>query len=446
MRSPHRFGSTSLLALVVPLALAFVLLGTTFESTAAAQAESSEPVEEAEAEASVPTPQAGSGEAKVGPTLDIYGFAQLDAIYDFQRVDPNWDATLRSSTIPVTCEGAGNSDEGCGRNSGNMTFSVRQSRFGVKGHVPTDYGSLETHFEFDLFGVGSDAGKTTFRLRHAYGSLGQVGAGQTWSLFMDPDVFPNTMDYWGPTGMIFLRNPQLRWTPVRNDEWSVAVALEAPGSAVDEGKLRIVAPELSTDGWNGYPDLTFQARRTGGWGHVQVAGILRAVGYEVTNQPGRNSSGHEMGGGLNVSSTIKVFAKDTINLQLAGGYGIANYLNDGGTDIAPDNQTPGGISGAETVPLIAWLAYYNRTWSDKLTSSIGISEARQFTIGGQADNAFATAHYANLNLLFHPIAGMTIGPEYVWGRLNVKSGADETDNRIMLSVKYVFGVTVGAKS
>ena len=25
---------------------------------------------------------------------------------------------------------------------------------------------------------------------------------------MDPDVFPNTIDYWGPTGMMFLRNPQ----------------------------------------------------------------------------------------------------------------------------------------------------------------------------------------------------------------------------------------------
>ncbi len=98
------------------------------------------------------------------------------------------------------------------------------------------------------------------------------------------------------------------------------------------------------------------------------------------------------------------------------------------------------------MPLIAWLAYYNRTWSDRFTSSIGISEARQFTIGGQAESAFATAHLANVNLLFHPIPGMTVGPEYVWGRLNVKSGADETDNRLMVSVKYVFGVTVGSKS
>lgn len=132
---------------------------------------------------------------KPGPSLDIYGFAMLDSIYDFQRTDPNWDATLRPSTIPVVCEGPGNTDEGCGRNSGNMIFSVRQSRFGVKGHMPTAIGQIDTIFEFELFGVGGNAGETTFRLRHAYGELGQFGAGQTWSLFMDIDVFPNTIDY-----------------------------------------------------------------------------------------------------------------------------------------------------------------------------------------------------------------------------------------------------------
>jgi hypothetical protein len=426
MRPIDRLGSILLIAL---LAL------SVFVGAAAAQDEATK-AEEA------PTATADPAPPKSGPTLSVYGFAQLDAIYDFQRSNPDWDATLRPSTIPVTCDGTADSDDGCGRNTGNMTFSVRQSRFGVKGHVPTEYGDFNTQFEFDLFGVGGDAGQTTFRLRHAYGELGQVGAGQTWSLFMDPDVFPNTMDYWGPTGMIFLRNPQLRWTPIRSEEWSVAVALEAPGSAVDEGKLRITAPELDASAWNSYPDFTAQVRRSGSWGHVQVSGILRAVGFQVDDQPGRNSSGHELGGGVNVASTLNVFEKDTINLQFAGGSGIANYLNDGGTDIAPDDSTPTGVRRATTVPLVSWLAYYNRTWSEKFTSSIGYSEVRQFTVGGQSDVAYDMGQYANVNVLFHPISGMTIGPEYIWGRLNLKGGADETDNRLQLSVKYVFGITV----
>ena len=61
--------------------------------------------------------------------------------------------------------------------------------------MPLRWGIFKTKFEFDMFGVGSDEGKTTIRLRHAYGELGQFLAGQTNSLFMDIDVFPNTIDY-----------------------------------------------------------------------------------------------------------------------------------------------------------------------------------------------------------------------------------------------------------
>jgi hypothetical protein len=30
---------------------------------------------------------------------------------------------------------------------------------------------------------------------------------------MDPAVFPNSIEYWGPNGMIFFRSVQLRYTP-----------------------------------------------------------------------------------------------------------------------------------------------------------------------------------------------------------------------------------------
>ena len=62
---------------------------------------------------------------------------------------------------------------------GNVFFSVRQTRFGVKSSTQTAMGELFTQFEWELFGTGVDAGQTTFRLRHAYGELGSVGVGQT---------------------------------------------------------------------------------------------------------------------------------------------------------------------------------------------------------------------------------------------------------------------------
>jgi len=106
---------------------------------------------------------AASRAADAEGTFDIYGLAQVDAIYDFGRVDPDWRDGFRPSKI-ANPEGEYGSD-------GQTSMSVKQSRFGVKGTVPTGDGHapLSFKFEFDLFGVGADAGQTTFHLRYAYG-------------------------------------------------------------------------------------------------------------------------------------------------------------------------------------------------------------------------------------------------------------------------------------
>ena len=119
---------------------------------------------------------------------------------------------------------------------GNTFFSARQTRLGVRSTLPTDLGDLKTTFEFELFGTGVDAGQTTFRLRHAYGELGKWGAGQTWSPFMDIDVFPNSVEYWGPTGMVFFRNIQVRYMPIQGDT-RMTIALERPGASADQGDV-----------------------------------------------------------------------------------------------------------------------------------------------------------------------------------------------------------------
>jgi len=370
-----------------------------------------------------------------GPELNIYGFVQLDAIYDFNTVDPKWKAALRPSKIPVNCPGGPANDPGCGQN-GNTTFSVRQSRFGVTGDFPTDAGELHTKFEFDMFGVGVDEGQTTIRLRHAYGELGPFLAGQTNSLFMDGDVFPNTIEYWGPGGMIFFRNIQLRWTPMRTDHAKFAVALENPGSAIDVGNA--VNPEGWT-AWNPYPDLTAQYRVNQAWGHAQVAGIVRWLGYQnptLIKGVGTptNNSGHVLGGGINLSGSLNTHGKDKLLAQLAYGKGIANYFNDCCTDVAPNSA----LSRAEAVPLLGWLLYYDHYWNQKWSSSIGYSGQNQNNSGGQADNAFNNGSYASGNLLYYPAKGVMTGVELLWGQRENKNGNKGDDTRVQYSVKYDF--------
>src|ERR1700756_3977456 len=199
-------------------------------------------------------------------SIDIYGFVMLDSGYDFKQENPNWFDVLRPTQLP--------SFKGEFAPDGNVFAGVRQSRFGVKSSTPTAFGDLNTIFEFELFGTGVDAGQTTFRLRHAYGELGQFGAGQTWSPFMDIDVFPNSLEYWGPNGMVFFRNVQVRWMPLRKGGLHLTFAAERPGASADQGiysgriELENVYPKFDL------PDLSWQVRVIREWGYVQTAGIF----------------------------------------------------------------------------------------------------------------------------------------------------------------------------
>jgi hypothetical protein len=384
------------------------------------------------------TPQAWSAEGD--RAFEIYGFAQADYIQDIGgRLDPDWDDAFRPSKICF--------DEACG-GDGQSSLSVKQSRFGVKGRMPTGSGTapIDFKFEFDLFGTGVDAGQTTMRLRHFYGEWGPLLAGQTHSLFMDIDVFPNTIDYWGPSGMVFYRNVQIRYTPFRNEHSHFAVAIERPGNDIDAGGLRLIdgLEDLEVQNDEELPDLTAQYRYGGDWGHVQVGGILRKVGYEVRASPDDPwVDGSEVGWGVNLSGVFNVFEKDAVRLQVVFGEGIASYMNDGGMDLAPSaTRTSGVVTGLEskTVPLMGVVAYYDHWWSEKWSSSIGYSFTEVDNTNFQEPDTFQKSNYASGNLLYYPVDNLMIGGELLWGQRTNLGDESEDDVRFQFSVKYNFGI------
>jgi hypothetical protein len=372
--------------------------------------------------------------------FEIYGFAQADLIQGFDgRLDPDWDDAFRPSKIGI--------DEQFG-SDGQSSISVKQSRFGVKGTMPTGEGvtPLTFKFEFDLFGTGADAGQTTFRLRHAYGEWGPLLAGQTNTLFMDGDVFPNTIDYWGPAGMVFYRNVQIRWTPYKTANSHFAIAVERPGNDIDSGNLRLIEglEDLQVQNDETLPDLTAQYRFGGERGHLQVAGILRKVGFEVRESSAdRWSSGSETGWGINVGSSINTVGKDKILLQFVYGEGIASYMNDGGMDLAPAatfNQVAVTNVEAEAIPLTGVVAYYDRYWSDRWSSSIGYSYTEVDNTNFQAGDTFNKGEYASVNLLHYPADNLMVGGEFLYGRRTNNDGADGDNMRFQFTVKYNFGI------
>jgi hypothetical protein len=372
-----------------------------------------------------------------GPSMEIYGFAMLDIGHDFKQINPNWSDTMRVTRLPSFENEFGRDHD---------TFAgVRQSRLGVRANVPTDLGELKTTFEFELFGVGVDEGQTTFRLRHAYGELGAFGAGQTWSPFMDPDVFPNSLEYWGPTGMVFFRNVQVRWIPLVGDR-SVVVALERPGASGDGGIYADRIEIQNIDARFPIPDISGAYKMTEDWGYVRAAGIFRLIKWDDLLDDQLELSGDAVGWGINLSSNLKVRASDTIRLQFAFGEGIQNYMNDAPADVGivpnPGNAVQ-PILG-EALPLLGVVAFIDLNWSAKWTSTVGYSFLDIDNSAGQAPNAFKKGQYALANLLYHPTSKLFYGPELQWGdRENFSDGFSSDDVRVQFSVRYDFAASVG---
>ena len=392
-------------------------------------------VQEPQGQAGAPPPDP----MKKGPRMQIYGFAMLDLINDFDQINPDWYDVERPTKLPAFPNEFGE--------NGNFWASIRQTRFGVRSWLPTGWGEVKTEFEFDLFGVGVDAGQTTIRLRQAWGSLGPFLAGQTNSVFMDGDVFPNVVEYWGPNGMVFFRNVQLRWTPI-DGKGQLAIAIERPGASGDSGQFADRIELQNIKGHFPYPDVTAHYKYGDDWGHVQIAGIFRYIGWTDTLQDQFDLSGHTLGWGVNGSAVLKVTKTGTLRLEASYGQGIENYMNDAPVDVAAQSN-PGNpvtpVTG-KALPVFGMVAYYDINWSDKFSTAIGYSRLDISNATEQLPAAFKSGQYASTNLLWYPVQNVMTGLEFQWGRRqNFTDGFAVNDFRIQFSAQYKFSFDLGGK-
>jgi DcaP outer membrane protein len=386
------------------------------------------------AAATSPKPQ---DDKKGESTFQIYGFAMLDAGYQFKQNDPDWFDVIRPVKLPAfPNEFAPN---------GKAYFGVRQSRLGVKSSTPTKYGELKTQFEFELFGTGVDAGQTTFRLRHAYGELGKFGAGQTWSPFMDIDVFPNSLEYWGPNGMVFFRNVQFRWMPLKGRN-SVTLALERPGASADQGQF---ADRIELQGIKAkfdLPDFSGNVRFTRDWGYFQAAGMIRRIKWVDLNNDNVDLGGSAVGAGMNLTSNLKFTENDTGRFAFVFGQGIQNYMNDAPVDVGIETNLSAGdprrpIKGV-ALPMWSMVAFLDHNWNKRFSTAVGYSFLDIDNSNGQTADAFHRGHYGLANLLYYPVENVMMGGEFQWGRReNFLDGFKADDFRIQFSFKYNFSKT-----
>jgi hypothetical protein len=368
-------------------------------------------------------------------TMEIYGFIMTDVGYNFDQIQPDWYDVVRPTKLPAFENQYGT--------DGNYYASVRQTRLGFKNYFDTEIGQLKTQFEFEMFGTGVDAGQTTIRLRHAYGELGKFGAGQTWSPFMDIDVFPNTVEYWGPTGMAFFRNVQVRYMPIQGDT-RLTFALERPGASADQG---IYADHIALDGVNPHfplPDLSFEYRHGAKWGYVEIAGIFRSIEWEDQNDDEIDLSGDALGWGLNLSTNLKFGKNDVFRGSVLYGEGIENYMNDAPVDIGIENDFDNAESPVKGValPVLGVVAFLDHNWNEKFSTAVGYSMIDIENSNGQADDAFDKGQYAIVNVLWYPAKNMLAGVELQWGdRENFRDGWNTSITKLQFTFKYNFSET-----
>ena len=370
------------------------------------------------------------------PSLEIYGFVEADAITDLNQNNPNWYDVNRPSQLPVFPDEFGE--------NGHFSISPRQSRFGAHGLVPTAAGDVTATFEFDMLGVGQDAGLTAIRLRHAWGQWKRVGAGLTYSAFMDPDVYPKRFEAWGPNGMQTSRNAQVFWQPYVEHGSNVTIAAEIPGAALDGGKFADRVEFHPVANRFPMPDITGHYRQEGPWGHIQVSGVLRYIGWDdlIPHDP-LDFSGHVWGWGFSISSNAKPDPDDLFRLEVVYGDGIENYINDAPIDVGiriqPSNEAV-PLAGV-ALPVFSMVAYLDHKWSDTWFTSAGYSRVDVTNSNGQTPDAFRIGQYATANLVYTPMKYLLIGGEFQWARRqNFSDGFSVNDFRLVFSVRCNFSI------
>ncbi|TGD71957.1 porin [Mangrovimicrobium sediminis] len=367
-----------------------------------------------------------------GTKFTYGGFIQLDAIAsDYSEGKPGnnlIDDFLVPSLIPV--EPAG----GSGDSYTSTNLHAKTSRFFFTTATETDVGKISSRIELDfiLSGSGDERISNSWnsRLRHAflqwdYAKGSSIMAGQSWSTFFNVGALPDNLDFVGPVGTIFVRQPQVRWT------------MGGLQLAVENAATRLNGVAWDND-HEGIPDLIARYNATMGSLSWSIAGMGRELSYEDrSNLSVEGANDSQYGYALSFAGKWGIGADD---LRFMFNYGDAlgrymglNAFNDGYVDTSGDIQTTDQWGG-----FIA----YRHVWSPKWHSTFSYSMAQ---VDNPGSNDFAGADglaseyqsmHASLNYQPHP--KLRFGGELIWAEKELEDGRSGDLSRFQFAAKYGF--------
>ena len=399
----------------------------------------------------------------------IHGYTKLDFIVDL-------DQTINDTADWTTIQPNGSTAQR--RGGPRFRLHARESRLTFETRTPTSYGQLHTYIQGDFLGAGGDqlrSNSSSFRIRHAFGELGPVLAGQFWSAFVDVDSFPETLDFNGPEGNAFVRQGQIRYTRVFG-LWTLMASIENPQGDVATNTGLVSAgpiPKAPTDPANNIdrmPDVIGRAAYNTIWGHLTLAGIIRRFetdngGGDSGGLPGSESASAVGGGGLAggvlhvaplLESIVEVpgwLAADDIGFTGMYGSGIGRYANAVGGDFGSAVIKNFGTPSVSEVTQGLWggFVWYQHHWSDEFRSNVVYSNERQHISSVITPTSQAVAHglsdrlqTVHANLIWSPVKRVNFGLEWMWGERELPvdpvTGLQQTGDamRVQASAWWVF--------
>ena len=310
-----------------------------------------------------------------------------------------------TAQIPVS----GDSDRGHGQ---QFNMSAKGSQLSVDVRAPDMAGDFRFYYNNDFFGSGSSM---SYRLKQLYGQLYNVTVGFTFSIFEDPDVWPDTVDYEGPNSALFARQPTARYLLQLDDHWQVNFGIQQPAADIDSGPGG--GPFDGGTANNQAPDGGFNVR----WedkdlGHVQFATIARYLGVRDAGLAGDENA---MGWGINLSAGINVFQRDSMQLQFTYGEGIFRFVNDNFENNDAVIDSDGDLA---PLPYLGLMAGYTHRWNDKWRSTATFGYANLDNEDTQSPDAYHETYYGSLNLIWQLRKRLSVGIEGLYGKKETNDG------------------------
>jgi hypothetical protein len=380
-------------------------------------------------------------------SIRVYGFAELDWVHDFKGDNSDLDYSTFAYYMPLN-----NTPEAKRTNRDYMT--IRESRVGIEAGMPTRFGVLSAKIEGDFNNeprtgnsavYGSSANVNTqvatngygFRVRHAYGQFGGLLIGQTWSTFMDVDNFPETVDYNGPPGGTFIRQPQIRYTYATQSAGNFTAALENSDSYVLNPDPNVDAAYPSS--LSRMPDLVVRWDRGFDFGALS----LRAVTQELRLKDSGSLDAKKRGYGVAASGLIKARGgADFATWGVTYGEGIGRYLNfvegavlDPATSTIQVERAIGAYAGYQFKPsdVIRFNFAYGLVHEftndfTKVVRAAGLDSGR-FGINRNVQQAHA-------GFFVSPVKAVDMGLEGIWASRRTLAGEKGEDFRVNFLTRY----------